>query len=161
MTANFTEKTVNKTAERKLTTALSTISNLQTVVTAWASNESLGLTANEVKKINLQVPIVYFSGMGDETGTIIMKTTLLSKYDDAVEFLEDNADVVLNMTGDEEGEGAQDDEEASWMYEFSCKLGNDSFQMSFQKDKVVLKNYSNDATLAAVETWCDNQALLA
>ena len=159
--ADFTQTSINKSSTRILTAPLSTIANLKTVVDAFAADTSMNIPHKAVKKISLKVPIIYYDADGEEKGTVVMDTTNIDDYNDAVRNLEDNVTLIQKITGSEVGgEGAADTSKANWTYTFDCKKGDDTFQVVFHKNKMLVTNYSADETLYAIETWADTQSLL-
>ncbi|MDO5846117.1 MAG: glycerol permease, partial [Methanocorpusculum sp.] len=59
-----------------------------------------------------------------------------------------------------DAEAAELASKATWNARVSCALGDDTFVISLNRGSMIVSGYAEAATIAAVETWADNQPAL-
>lgn len=164
----ITITSVSKSAKRTLASPL-TRTAVKTIAAAWhAGPDGITLAQNELKNVKAQTPVYAFDTMGREFGyctVSIERKNDLSVFDKltaVIGILTANAGAVVLHTGDEdEPEAAEDDVNETLRVQFSCKIGADTFQHTFNKKYTLLSGYENDTTRESVETWADAQEVLA
>lgn len=154
--ADFHTSSVNKTAKRVYTNPIDTLANFLAAVNAFKSDTSMALTSKTEKKRVLKLPIAYFDELGETKSTILLTTDNDTSYNDGSGVITADTALTEDLAG-AEGSVSAKPEDASWYVQFSCELNGDTFNLSFSRKQMVISNYTNDETLAAVETWADGQ----
>ena len=166
--ADFVARSAVKSAERKLTTPIDTISNFVSLVNNFITNNPLGCTpylsagqtvAGVVKGTEYYSgKVVYEDALAKTVGTISIKAPTMAAFNtDVITIL---ADATLRSAMG--GTPSHDSSEDNFSCTVKCHYSNDElFQIAFKRDSIVVSSYEDDAILTAVETWADSVTALA
>ena len=156
-----------KRDERDLATPL-TLNTLKTVSDAFVTDlASMNLTEQKISSQYIYRHVVAFNELAESYPMCTLRcdqkgTQWITAMNSIASSLEDNADGKADLhTGGEDSEAALDDLQDGFRITHYAKRGDDSFYLDFTAKQLILKNYANDTTKTALETWADTKTVLA
>jgi len=166
--ADFTQKSVTKSAERKLTTPIDTMANFVTLVNDFITNNPLGCVsyvsagqtiAGVVKGSEyFSGKVVYEDAVAKTVGQISVKAPSSSAFNTDISTIIATAALGTAMGGTPSHDSSGD----SFSTTVKCHHSNgENFSLTFKRDAITISSYEADAILTAVETWADTVTALA
>ena len=166
--ADFTQKSVTKSAERKLATPIDTVANFLALVqdvidnNPWActSYTSSGATVAGVVRGTeyYSGKIVYENTEAKTVGQISVKAPTSAAFSTDVTTILAATAINTAMSGTPSHDSSED----SFSCTLKCHATNDElYSVTFKRDSVVISNYEADSILTTIETWADTVAILA
>jgi len=166
--ADFTQKSVTKSAERKLTTPIDTMANFVTLVNNFISTNPLGCVsytsggqtiAGVVKGTEYYSgKVVYEDALAKTVGQISIKAPTSSGFSTDISTIIATAALNTAMGGTPSHDSSED----SFSCVVKCHHSNgENYSITFKRDAVTVASYESDAILTAVETWADSVSALA
>ncbi|HWQ64948.1 MAG TPA: hypothetical protein VN429_11070 [Methanospirillum sp.] len=167
---DFTQKSVVKSAMRKLATPIADYATFHALIQDVLENNPWGCTtyesagvakpAVEKTKESYAATIVYENAEAKTVGSIPIRGPTMEAVNTAVTQITGSAAITTGM-----GAGvaaSRDSSEDS----FSCTIkahanNGELYSVSFKRDSVTLSSYENDAIRTGIETWADTVAILA
>lgn len=165
--ADFTKTAISQNAKREYAAAIPTFDNFSTIITAFESDTTMGITKTRSSS-TYKTKVVYFDENSDEKGYAVFYAEDQTQYTSMTEYLaRDSAAEAAN--GENHGGASHDSTEDTWVVKYSCintlTVGGaeveDTFTITIGRDYMSINGFSYDETLAKVETWADAQDLLA
>ena len=166
--ADFTTKSVTKSAERKLTAPIDTVANFLALVqdvidnNPWActSYTSNGATIAGVVRgsESYSGKIVYENTEAKTVGQISVRAPTSAAFSSDVSTIVAATAINTAMGGTPSHDSSEDS--------FSCVLkchhtNGENFTVTFRRDSVVVSGYEADSILTGIESWADTVAILA
>ena len=166
--ADFTQKSVTKSAERKLTTPIDTMANFVTLVNDFITNNPLGCVsyvsagqtiAGVVKGSEyLSGKVVYEDAVAKTVGQISVKAPSSAAFNTDISTIIATAALGTAMGGTPSHDRSGD----SFSTTVKCHHSNgENFSLTFKRDAVSISSYEADTILTAVETLADTVTALA
>jgi hypothetical protein len=166
--ADFTTKSVTKSAVRKLTTPIDTVANflafIQDVIenNPWGcvSYTSSGATVAGVVRgsESYSGTLVYENAQAKTVGQISVKAPTSAAFSTDVSTL--IAATAINTAMG--GPPSHDSSEDSFRCTLKCHNSNgENFTVTFNRDSVTVSSYEADSILSGIESWADTVAVLA
>ncbi|ABN07363.1 hypothetical protein Mlab_1194 [Methanocorpusculum labreanum Z] len=157
MTADFIQTAVSKSSKRTFTAEFTNAAAYDAIVAEITGETNpLGLAEVELGKETYKTYVGYFDPNTSEmNGKVQVTAFSRAEYTAAVTALTGSADLKTAFGNGGTAETSEIGTEATWNVRISAKLGTDTFQISFNRDSMIVSGYADDATLAAVETWAD------
>ena len=167
---DFTQKSVVKSAVRKLTAPIADYTTFSGIVQDVIDNNPWGCTpyesagvakpAVEKSKEAYAASIVYENTEAKQIGAIPVRGPTMAAVNTTVTQITGNAAITTAM-----GTGASVSRDSS-EDTFSCTLkchatSGELYSVTFKRDSVTLSSYENDAIRTALESWADTVAILA
>lgn len=118
---------------------------------AFLADTSMALDKKELSKVELKAKYDYYNQGGDYKGTAVTTQNNEDAYMDLFAVMT-GATVIAGYAGSN-GTAQEDLDSRNWTEKFTCKLGDDTFQVVFHVDRVTIENYSNNDTKTALETY--------
>lgn len=155
---NFTLKSQSLSADRVFTAPITDAAAFDSVITTILADTTMGLTKKTAGACSYTAKIEYFDASGEVAAAVSLNAETRAIYNAAKTFLL-AAETAAAVAGTD-AEAAELSSKATWNARVSCAIGDDTFILSLNRDKMVISGYANAETLAAVETWADTvQAL--
>lgn len=166
--ADFVTKSVTKSAVRKLTTPIDTMSNFVSLVDNFISSNPLGCTSYQSAGQTIagvvrgseyySGKVVYEDGLAKTVGSISIKAPTSSAFTTDLTTILNTAALGTAMGGTPSHDSSED----NFSVTVKCHDPNDElYTVTFKRDSVVVASYEADAILTAVETWADTIPALA
>lgn len=166
--ADFVTKSVTKSAVRKLTTPIDTMSNFVSLVNDFINSNPLGCTSYQSAGQTIagvvrgseyySGKVVYEDGLAKTVGSISIKAPTSSAFTTDLTTILDTAALGAAMGGTPSHDSSED----NFSVTVKCHDPNDElYTVTFKRDSVVVASYEADAILTAVETWADTIPALA
>ncbi|MDD1730469.1 MAG: hypothetical protein LUQ50_15550 [Methanospirillum sp.] len=166
--ADFTTKSVTKSAERKLTSPIDTVTNFLALVqdiienNPWActSYTSNGATIAGVVRGTeyYSGKIVYENTEAKTVGQISVRAPTSASFSTDISTIV-AATAINTAMG---GTPSHDSSEDSFSCTLKCHAANDElYSVTFKRDSVVVSGYEADSILTGIESWADTVAILA
>ncbi|MFH0968658.1 MAG: hypothetical protein V1862_13330 [Methanobacteriota archaeon] len=166
--ADFTQKSVIKSAERKLTTSIDMMANFVTLVNNFISTNPLGCVSytsggQAIAGVVMGTEyysekVVYEDALAKTVGQISIKAPTSSGFSTDISTI--IATSALNTAMG--GTPSHDSSEDSFSCVVKCHHSNgENDSITFKRDAVTVASYESDAILTAVETWADSVSALA
>ena len=156
---DFTQTAVSMSAKRELTEPITDLTAFENIVASLINDETIGLTKKETGSISYTAKITYFNAAGDEAGKISITAPSKTAYEDGISLLKgtEAAETIggIGATASEEAD------KALWNTRISCAIGDDTFNVSLNRDSIVISGYAKAETLEAIEAWADTVDALA
>lgn len=137
---DFTQTAVFMSAKRELTEPITDLETFESVVSSLLNDETIGLTKKEAGKISLTAP----SKTAYEDGISLLKGTEASE-----------------TIGGIGASASEEADKALWNTRISCAIGDDTFNVSLNRDSITISGYAKAETLEAIEAWADTVDALA
>ncbi|PWR69705.1 hypothetical protein [Methanospirillum lacunae] len=166
--ADFTTKSVTKSAERKLSSPIDTVANFLALVQDVIENNPWGCTSytsnNETVagvvrgSEHYSGKIVYENAEAKTVGQISVRAPTSAAFSTNVTTIVAASAINTAMGGTPSHDSSEDS--------FSCALkchntNGETFTVTFRRDSVVVSGYEADSIVSGIETWADTVALLA
>jgi hypothetical protein len=167
---DFTQKSVVKSAARKLATPIADYAAFSALIQDVIENNPWGCTAYEsagvakpaVEKTKeaYSATIVYENAEAKTVGSIPVRGPSMAAVNTAVTQITGNAAITSGMgTGVSASRDSSEDS-------FSCTIkahhnNGELYSVTFKRDSVTISSYENDAIRTGLETWADTVAILA
>jgi hypothetical protein len=166
--ADFTQKSVTKSAERKLTTPIDTVANFLALVQDVIDNNPWGCTsytsngapiAGVVRgSESYSGKIVYENTEAKTVGQISVRAPTSAAFSTDVSTILATTAINTAMGGTPSHDSSED----SFSCSLKCHAANDEhYSVTFKRDSVVVSSYEADSILTGIETWADTVAILA
>ncbi len=121
----------------------------------------LGLAEVELGKQTYKTYVGYFDPNTSEmNGKVQVTAFSRAEYTAAITALTGSADLKTAFGNGGTAETSEIGTEETWNVRISAKLGDDTFQISLNRDSMTVSGYADDATLAAVDAWADTKPAL-
>ncbi len=165
---DFVQTNITKTAVRDLATAIADITAFNTLVAGIISGNPWGCTAYEIAGVS-QAPvtktreaynarIAYEDNEATVVGTVNARAATVAGFNGAVTAVLADTALKTAMGGDPV-HVAEDD---SFSAQLRCHAASgEVYYVTFSRQAVRVSSYSDDAILAAIETWADTKTELA
>ncbi|HWQ64812.1 MAG TPA: hypothetical protein VN429_10385 [Methanospirillum sp.] len=167
---DFTQKSVVKSATRKLTAPISDYASFSALIQDVLENnpwgctayESAGVTkpAVEKSKETYAAAVTYENSEAKQIGKIPVRGPSMAAVNTAVTQITGNAAITTAM-----GSGvsaSRDSSEDTFSCTLKCHASNgELYSVTFKRDSVNLSSYEADAIRTGLETWADTVAILA
>ena len=166
--ADFTTKSVTKSAERKLSSPIGTVANFLALVQDIIDNNPWGCTSytsgsETVAPVvrgseHYSGKIVYENAQAKTVGQISVRAPTSAAFStDISTIIATNA--ITTAMG---GTPSHDSSEDSFSCALKCHSSNgEIFTVTFRRDGIVVSGYEADSIVAGIESWADGVALLA
>jgi len=166
--ADFTTKSVTKSAERKLSSPIDTVANFLALVQDVIDNNPWGCTpytsSNETVSAvvrgseHYSGKVVYENAQAKTVGQISVRAPTSAAFSTDISTIVATTAINTAMGGTPSHDSSEDS--------FSCALkchssNGEIFTVTFRRDSVVVSGYEADSILTGIESWADNVALLA
>jgi hypothetical protein len=166
--ADFTTKSVTKSAERTLTSAIDTVANFLALVqdvidnNPWGcvSYTSSGATVAGVVRGSeyYSGKVVYENTEAKTVGQISVRAPTSAAFSTDISTIIGTAALGTAMGGT----GSHDSSEDSFSCTLKCHASNgENYNVTFKRDSVTVSGYEADSILTTIETWADTVAILA
>jgi len=166
--ADFTTKSVTKSAVRKLTTPIDTVANFLALVQDIVDNNpwgcvsyiSNGATVAAVVRgsESYSGTIVYENALAKTVGQISVKAPTSAAFSTDVSTI--IAATAINTAMG--GTPSHDSSEDSFRCTLKCHAANgENFTVTLSRDSVTVSSYESDNILTGIEAWADTVTLLA
>jgi hypothetical protein len=166
--ADFIQKTIVKTASRKLAVPIVDVAAFNTLIQTVITDNPFGCVAYETAGVShaavekgkeaYVAKIVYQDTDGKSVGTGSHKFTTLAGFNAGVTALLAGADIATAHAGT----AVRDRNNETFSATLKCRDANgELYMVTFNRDTVNLTSYSDDAIRTKVETWADSVAALA
>jgi len=166
--ADFTTKSVTKSAERKLSSPIDTVANFLALVQDIIDNNPWGCTSytsnNETVAAvvrgteHYSGKVVYENAQAKTVGQISVRAPTSAAFSTDISTIMGTTAINTAMGGTPSHDSSEDT--------FSCALkchntNGELFTVTFKRDSVVVSGYEADSILTGIESWADTVALLA
>ncbi|WP_319580601.1 hypothetical protein [uncultured Methanospirillum sp.] len=166
--ADFTTKSVTKSAERKLSSPIDTVANFLALVQDIIDNNPWGCTSytsnNETVAAvvrgseHYSGKVVYENAQAKTVGQISVRAPTSAAFSTDISTIMGTTAINTAMGGTPSHDSSEDT--------FSCALkchntNGEVFTVTFRRDSVVVSGYEADSILTGIEAWADTVALLA
>nr|WP_319537817.1 hypothetical protein [uncultured Methanospirillum sp.] len=166
--ADFTTKSVTKSAERKLSSPIDTVANFLALVQDIIDNNPWGCTSytsnNETVAAvvrgseHYSGKVVYENAQAKTVGQISVRAPTSAAFSTDISTIMGTTAINTAMGGTPSHDSSEDT--------FSCALkchntNGELFTVTFRRDSVVVSGYEADTILTGIESWADTVALLA
>ncbi|PWR73930.1 hypothetical protein DK846_01835 [Methanospirillum lacunae] len=166
--ADFVAKGAVKSAERKLTTPIGTITAFLALIQDVIDNNPWGCVAYTSAGKNVAAvvrgseyysgKIVYENGEAKTVGQISVKAPTSAAFNTDITTILGTVALGTAMGGTPSHDSSEDS--------FSCTLkahssNGENFNVTFKRDSVTVSSYESDSILTGIESWADTVALLA
>jgi len=166
--ADFTTKSVTKSAERKLSSPIGTVASFLALVQDIIDNNPWGCTSytsnNETVAAvvrgteHYSGKVVYENAQAKTVGQISVKAPTSAAFSTDISTIMGTTAINTAMGGTPSHDSSEDT--------FSCALkchntNGELFTVTFRRDSVVVSGYEADTILTGIEAWADTVALLA
>jgi hypothetical protein len=166
--ADFVQKTVVKSAVRKLATPIADVTTFNTIVQsvitdnpfACTAYESAGVNhaAVEKTKENYVVKVVYQNTEGKTVGSDSAKFNTIAGFNAGATALLASTDLATAHGGT----AVRDPANETYSATLKCHdATGEIYMVTFSRESVSITSYSDDAIRTRVETWADTVAALA
>ena len=146
-------------AKRELTEPIADLAAFENVVSSLMNDETIGLTKKETGSISYTAKITYFDAAGDEAGKLSLTAPSKTAYEDGISlFTGTEAAETIGGVG---ASASEDEDKALWNTRISCAIGDDTFNVSINRDSITISGYAKPETLEAIESWADTVDALA
>lgn len=168
--ADFTQKTVVKSAVRELTSPIADYTTFNALVQDILDNnpwgctvyESAGVSKPAVEKTKeaYSASIVYENAEAKTVGSIPVRGPTMAAVNTSVTQITGNAAITTGM-----GAGVSPSRDSSGD-SFSCTLkchhsNGELYTVSFKRNSITVSSYEADAIRTGLESWADTVAILA
>ena len=168
--ADFTQKTVIKSAVRELASPITDYATFNTIIQDVLDDNPWGCTAYESggvshspvesTKEGYSATIVYENAEAKTVGTIPVKGPTMAAVNTAVTQITGNATITGAM-----GAGVSASRDSSgdtFSKTLKCHASNgELFMVTFKRDSISLSSYEADSIRTTLETWADTVTALA
>ena len=166
--ADFTTKSVTKSAERKLSSPIGTVANFLALVQDVIDNNPWGCTSytsssETVAPIvrsseHYSGKIVYENAEAKTVGQISVRAPTSTAFSTDISTIIAATAITTAMGGTPSHDSSEDS--------FSCALkchssNGEIFTVTFRRDSIVVSGYEADSIVAGIESWADGISLLA
>lgn len=156
---DFTQTAVSMSAKRELTEPITDLTAFENIVASLINDETIGLTKKETGSISYTAKITYFNAAGDEAGKISLTAPSKTAYEDGISLLKGTE--AAETIGGVGASASEEADKALWNTRISCAIGDDTFNVSLNRDSIVITGYAKAETLEAIEAWADTVDALA
>ena len=156
---DFTQTAVSMSAKRELTEPITDLTAFENIVASLINDETIGLTKKETGSISYTAKITYFNAAGDEAGKISLTAPSKTAYEDGISLLKGTE--AAETIGGVGASASEEADKALWNTRISCAIGDDTFNVSLNRDSIVITGYAKAETLEAIENWADTVDALA
>ena len=111
------------------------------------------------KNPEAEAKITYFNAAGDEAGKISLTAPSKTAYEDGISLLKGTE--AAETIGGVGASASEEADKALWNTRISCAIGDDTFNVSLNRDSIVITGYAKAETLEAIENWADTVDALA
>ncbi len=167
---DFTQKTVVKSAVRKLAAPIADYNTFQTLVQDILDNNPWGCTtyesggvtkpAVEKSKEAYAATIIYENAEAKTVGSIPIRGPTMTAVNTAITQITGNAGITTGM-----GAGvtaSRDSSEDSFSCSLKCHHTNgELYSVTIKRDSITVSSYESDAIRTGLETWADGITILA
>ncbi len=166
--ADFTTKSVTKSAERKLTAPIDTVANFLALVQDVIDNNPWGCTSYTSNGATVAAvvrgsehysgKIVYENAEAKTVGQISVRAPTSASFSTDVSTIIATTAINTAMGGTPSHDSSED----TFSCAIKCHSANDEiYTVTFRRDSVVVSGYEADSILTGIESWADNVPLLA
>lgn len=156
---DFTQTAVSMSAKRELTEPITDLTTFESVVASLMSDETIGLTKKETGSISYTAKIAYFDAAGNDAGKLSLTVPSKTAYEDGISLFKGTE--AAETIGGVGASASEEDDKALWNTRISCAIGDDTFNVSINRDSIVISGYAKTETLEAIEAWADTVDALA
>ena len=156
---DFTQTAVSMSAKRELTEPITDLTAFENIVASLLNDETIGLTKKETGSISYTAKITYFNAAGDEAGKISLTAPSKTAYEDGISLLKGTE--AAETIGGVGASASEEADKALWNTRISCAIADDTFNVSLNRDSIVITGYAKAETLEAIEAWADTVDALA
>ena len=156
---DFTQTAVSMSAKRELTEPITDLTAFENIVASLINDETIGLTKKETGSISYTAKITYFNAAGDEAGKISLTAPSKTAYEDGISLLKGTE--AAETIGGVGASASEEADKALWNTRISCAIADDTFNVSLNRDSIVITGYAKAETLEAIENWADTVDALA
>jgi hypothetical protein len=165
---DFVQQSIVKTAVRDLSVPIENITTFNTLVAGVISGNPWSCTSYEIAGV-VQDPVtktregytarVYYEDEEAKlVGTVSARASSVAGFNAAVTAILADSGLATAMGGDA-SHGGEDD---TFSATLRCHDANgETYTVTFSRDAIRVSSYSDDAILAAIETWADTKTELA
>lgn len=150
---DFKQKSISISSERTFTAPITDAATFDGVITSLLADTTIGLTKKEKTHENYTAKIEYFDAEGEKVSTVSVSAATRAVYNAA------KAELLASATAEAiagtEAEAAELTSKSTWNVRVSCAVGDDTFVVSLNRDGMIVSDYTNAETIAALETWAD------
>ena len=166
--ADFTTKSVTKSAERKLAAPIGTVASFLALVQDIIDNNPWGCTSYTSNGATVAAvvrgtehysgKVVYENAEAKTVGQISVRAPTSAAFSTNISTIVAATAINTTMGGTPSHDSSEDT--------FSCALkchntNGETFMVTFRRDSVVVSGYEADTILTGIESWADTVALLA
>jgi hypothetical protein len=166
--ADFTTKSVTKSAERILTTPIDTVANFLALVQDLIDNNPWGCvsyTSNGATVAGVVRGSEYYSGKvvyenteAKTVGQISVRAPTSAAFSTDISTIIATTAISTAMGGT----ASHDSSEDTFSCTLKCHASNgENYNVTFKRDSVSVSGYEADSILTVIESWADTVALLA
>jgi acyl-CoA synthetase (AMP-forming)/AMP-acid ligase II len=146
---DFTQTAVSMSAKRELTEPITDLTAFENIVASLINDETIGLTKKETGSISYTAKITYFNAAGDEAGKISLTAPSKTAYEDGISLLKGTE--AAETIGGVGASASEEADKALWNTRISCAIGDDTFNVSLNRDSIVITGYAKAETLEAID----------
>jgi hypothetical protein len=165
---DFVQQSITKSAVRDLASPIADIATFNTLVSGVISGNPWSCTAYEIGGVaqdpvtktreGYTARIYYEDEEANTVGTVSARATTIAGFNAAVTAILADTDLSTAMGGDASHGGDDDTFSAA----LRCHDANgETYTVTFGREQIRVSSYSDDAILAAIETWADTKPELA
>lgn len=167
---DFTQKSVIKSATRKLAVPITDYTTFSALIQDVLENnpwgcttyESVGVTKPAVEKTKeaYTASVIYENSEAKQVGKIPVRGPSMTAVNTAVTQITGNTAITTAMGSDVSA--SRDSSEDTFSCTLKCHGSNgEIFSVTFKRDSVNLSSYEADSIRTGLETWADTVAILA
>jgi hypothetical protein len=157
--ANFNQTSASLSATRTFTVPITDAAVFDAVIETLLADTSMALTKKEKSKETYIARFEYLDAAGELKSTA--SATGHSRAEMAAITTHMTSDATAAVFAGTDAAAVESLKKASWNVRVACAIGDDTLNVSLNRDDLIISGYAKAETLAVFETWADTIDALA